>query len=224
MKKVLAILLTLAVLLSLAACGGKADPVAGKYQGIRANPYSKNNETPFVYRDNTWLELKSGGKGSATLYGIFVKLTWAVEGETITVTIGGRESVGTLEDGLITINLLDMGEEQFIKEGMELPVPKVTYNDAGYWELVRIDSENPDYRVPEEYMEIFRNSGILMYMDLKNDGTGVLNINEEIELIWQDGTITLPGEDLSGSYTLENGRLVLTMAEMVCIFRAEEKP
>ena len=222
MKKLLAILLTLAVLLSLASCSG-GDPNAGKYLGLRKN-YSSNGETPYVYKTNTWMELKSGGKGSAAISGVFVKLTWLVEGDTITVTIGGIENIGTLEDGLITINLLDMGEMLFLKEGLEFPAPKVTYNDAGYWELVRIDSENPEYRVPEEYMEIFRNSGILMYMDLKNDGTGVLNINEEIDLTWQDGTITLPGEDLTGSYTLENGQLVLNLAEMVCVFRAAEKP
>ena len=69
MKRLLAVLLSLAMLLSLAACGGSAerDPNAGKYIGISAAVGGFAMPMSDVYPGETWIELKSGGKGSIML-------------------------------------------------------------------------------------------------------------------------------------------------------------
>ena len=134
MKKIVAILLTIAMLLSLSACGGgEPDPNAGKYQGISAKALGMTMAMSELYPGETWVELKSGGKGTVMLDGDDFPMKWTLDGEAITITIDGVDSVGRLADGVITVDLMDMGVEMtFLKEGTEMPAPEVTYNDAGY--------------------------------------------------------------------------------------------
>lgn len=134
MKKTIVILLTIAMLLSLAACGGgEPDPNAGKYQGISAKALGMTMAMSEVYPGETWVELKSGGKGTVMLDGDDFPMKWTLDGEANTITIDGVDSVGRLADGVITVDLMDMGVEMtFLKEGTEMPAPEVTYNDAGY--------------------------------------------------------------------------------------------
>ena len=226
MKKLLAILLALTMLLSLAACGGSAeeDPNAGKYLGTTAKALGMTMEMSEVYPGETWVELKSGGKGTIMLDGDDFSMKWALEGEAITITIDGVDSVGTLADGVITMDLMNMGVEMtFLKEGMEAPVETATHNDAGYWEVVRVESEDPESAISEEDMEIVKAAGLLMYMELNADGTGIMFIEEEMPLTWVDGTFTFTDDGMSVDYTVENGELTLDMFEMVFILRKGEK-
>ena len=64
MNRILTILLTLAMLLSLAACGGeqKDDPTLGKYIGIQGEMSGIVLTMEELYPGETYLELKSGGK------------------------------------------------------------------------------------------------------------------------------------------------------------------
>ena len=128
MKKIVAILLTIAMLLSLSACGGgEPDPNAGKYQGISAKALGMTMAMSEVYPGETWVELKSGGKGTVILDGDDFPMKWTLDGEAITITIDGVDSVGRLADGVITVDLMDMGVEMtFLKEGTEMPAPEVT--------------------------------------------------------------------------------------------------
>ena len=221
MKKLLAILLTLAMLFSLSACGGgEEDPNAGKYLGTTAKAMGMTMEMSEVYPGETWVELKSGGKGTIMLDGDDFPMKWALEGEAITITIDGVESIGTLADGVITVDLMNMGVEMtFLKEGAEMPVAAATYDDAGYWEVVRVESEDPESAISEEDMEIVKAAGVLMYMELNADGTGIMFIEEEMPLTWQDGTITFTDDAMSVSYVVENGELSLDMFEAVFVLR-----
>ena len=227
MKKLLAIFLTLTMLLSLAACGGSTeeDPNAGKYLGTTAKALGMTMEMSEVYPGETWVELKSGGKGTIMLDGDDFSMKWTLEGETITITIEGVDSVGTLADGVITVDLMNMGVEMsFLKEGAEMPVAAATYNDAGYYDLIRIDGATEEDSVSEEDLTMLREMGTYMYLELLEDGTGMLFMDEEMPVAWSDGTVNFTEDDLSVSYTLEDGILTLDMLESVLVFRKGEKP
>ena len=227
MKKIMALLLTLAMLLSLAACGGSAeeDPNAGKYLGTTAKALGMTMEMSEVYPGETWVELKSGGKGTIMLDGDDFSMKWTLEGETITITIEGVDSVGTLADGVITVDLMNMGVEMsFLKEGAEMPVAAATYNDAGYYDLIRIDGATEEDSVSEEDLTMLRELGMYMYLELLGDGTGMLFMDEEMPVAWADGTVNFTEDDLSISYTLEGDILTLDMLESVLVFRKGEKP
>ena len=226
MKKRIAILLTIVMLLSLAACGGgEPDPNAGKYQGISAKALGMTMDMSEVYPGETWVELKSGGKGTVMLDGDDFPMKWTLDGEAITITIEDVDSVGTLADGVITVDLMDMGVEMtFLKEGAEMPAPKATFNDAGYWEIVRMESDDPASAISEEDMAFAKSVGVLMYMELNADGTGVLFMEDEMPLTWADGAITFTEENMTISYTLASGEMKLDMLETVLVLRRGEKP
>ena len=234
MKRLLAILLILAMLLSLTACGGSAeeDPNAGKYIGISAAVGGFSMPMSDIYSGETWIELKSGGKGTIMLDGDDFKIKWSLEGEEFTLTVQGVDSVGTLSGGDIVIDLMDMGcVMTFEKEGGsitdklgDMAAPAITYNDAGYWDLIRIDGATEEDSVSEEDLTMLRELGMYMYLELLPDGTGVLFIDEEVPVTWQDGTVNFTEDNMSISYTLEDDILTLDMLESVMVFRKGEKP
>lgn len=230
MKKIIALLLALAMLLSLAACGGSAeeDPNAGKYIGISAAVGGFSMPMSDIYPGETWIELKSGGKGDIMLDGDSYSLKWTLEGETFTLTLEGVDSVGTLKNGAIVIDLMDMGcVMTFQKEGTEpaeKEAPAASYNDAGYWDLIRIDGATEEDSVSEEDMAMVKEMGMYMYLELLPDGTGTFFMEEEMAVTWVDGTVNFTEDNMSISYTLENGELILDMLEAKLFFRKGEKP
>ena len=230
MKKIIALLLALAMLLSLAACGGSAeeDPNAGKYIGISAAVGGFSMPMSDIYPGETWIELKSGGKGDIMLDGDPYGLKWTLEGETFTLTLEGVDSVGTLKNGAIVIDLMDMGcVMTFQKEGTEPAeneAPAASYNDAGYWDLIRIDGATEEDSVSEEDMAMVKEMGMYMYLELLPDGTGTFFMEEEMAVTWVDGTVNFTEDNMSISYTLENGELILDMLEAKLFFRKGEKP
>ena len=230
MKKIIALLLALAMLLSLAACGGSAeeDPNAGKYIGVSAAVGGFAMAMSDVYPGETWIELKSGGRGTIMLGGDDFSITWSVEGEEITISVQGEDSIGTLKNGAIVIDLMDMGcVMTFRKEGAEPAeneAPAASYNDAGYYDLIRIDGATEEDSVSEEDMALVKSMGMYMYLELLEDGTGTFFMEEEMAVTWVDGTVNFTEDNMSISYTLENGELVLDMLEAKLFFRKGEKP
>lgn len=230
MKKIIAFLLAICMLLSLAACGGSTeeDPNAGKYIGISAAVGGFSMPMSDIYPGETWIELKSGGKGDIMLDGDSYGLKWTLEGETFTLTLEGVDSVGTLKNGAIVIDLMDMGcVMTFQKEGTEPAeneAPAASYNDAGYYDLIRIDGATEEDSVSEEDMALVKSMGMYMYLELLPDGTGTFFLEEELAVTWVDGTVNFTEDNMSISYTIENGELILDMLEAKMFFRKGEKP
>lgn len=84
MKRLLLILLTLGVLVSLAACGGgdaAANAAAGTYEGVHLKPVG---DTEWVEEEFS-LELKADGTGTHSRDGESFSVTWTLEGETFTM-------------------------------------------------------------------------------------------------------------------------------------------
>ena len=262
MKKWIAMALALIMLLSLAACGGETadDPNAGKYQGTTAKAMGMTMDMSEVYPGETWLELKSGGKGTIMLDGDSFPMKWALEGDVFTLTIDGVDSVGKLSNGTIVIDLMDMGcvmtfekeiteeekataqndkdkkeketkkedskkedkkdkdknSEKSIAGALEI-LKTMTYQDAGYWELIRIDSENPDEAIAEEDFAMLKELQLVMYLELFEDGTGILATEEEEDLIWMDGAVCIDGE--TAVYTRENEEILMSEDGTTLVFR-----
>ena len=102
MKKIMALLLTLAMLLSLAACGGN-DPNAGTYNAVSCKALGISLDC-----EGDWLELKGNGKGKVCLMGEEYNCSWTLEGENFTLKNHGDEFTGTLHNGIITLDYGDM--------------------------------------------------------------------------------------------------------------------
>ena len=110
MKKLISVLLILAMVISLAACGSsEPDPNAGIYYGTVGTYSGFSMAVEKLFEGGCSLELKNGGKGEITLGADSYNIKWSLEGETITVSLQGEESVGTLKDGIIEIEFLGMG-------------------------------------------------------------------------------------------------------------------
>lgn len=103
MKKLFAILLTFAIVLSLAACGEKDHPSAGIYNAVSCEALGVE-----LGCEGEWLELKGNGRGTIFLMGEEYSCKWELEGENITVTNHGDEFQGTLHNGIITLDFEDM--------------------------------------------------------------------------------------------------------------------
>ena len=111
MKKLVSLALALVLVLSLTACGSKdggdsADPNLGKYLGAEFS--SDGNEwlsLDEVYDEGeSYIELKSGGKGVFCLGGDATDIKWALESDgSLKLTRDSLESNGTLQNGIITL-------------------------------------------------------------------------------------------------------------------------
>lgn len=119
-KFAIALLMAIAMLLSLAACGDKGPDVTGKYICVGESYYDAPLEEPY---QESWLELKKGGKG---IYysGFEFNIKWKLDGEAFSATVSflGMEDTmeGTLKDGVIDVKYGDM-TIRFVKESVEVP-------------------------------------------------------------------------------------------------------
>ena len=102
MKKIIALLVNLVIVLSLAACGGN-DPNAGTYNAVSCKALGISLDC-----EGDWLELKGNGKGKVCLMGEEYNCSWTLEGESFTMKNHGDEFSGTLRNGIITLDYGDM--------------------------------------------------------------------------------------------------------------------
>ena len=111
MKKLISLALALVLVLSLTACGSKdggdsADPNLGKYLGTEfsgdGNEWLSLDE---VYDEGeSYIELKSGGKGVFCLGGDATDIKWVLESDgSLKLTRDSLESNGTLQNEIITL-------------------------------------------------------------------------------------------------------------------------
>ena len=111
MKKILAALMTVALVLSLAACGGsKPDPNEGVYTAKSGEYNGISISIEDAFKGGFTLELKSGGRAVLTTGGQDFNLKWSLDGKDFTLTASDSEYTGTLADGVLTLrNVLDSG-------------------------------------------------------------------------------------------------------------------
>ena len=111
MKKSVVLLLCLCLLLTAAACGSAPDdPNAGVYECVSVEMSGISLDINEVYPDGVTLELKSGGKGTITMENRDFGLKWeAAEDKTLTLEIDGETSQGTIDNGVIVVDLMGMG-------------------------------------------------------------------------------------------------------------------
>ena len=224
MKKLAAILLALAMLFTLAACGEKdndSDPNLGRYEGTTIEAMGVTMNLSDIYEGENYVELKSGGKCVMTLEGDAAEGTWTLNGEDITITIEGIDSTGTLKDGTLVVDFMEMGMPMtFVKGGAS--APKTSTADVS-------ETEEPTIEVPDApyawwegdwYGWWVVNSGTGVYagedgswwdacarIELDADGSGTL-------ILWDDSceagqTIANAAVQASADLTT-SGRLVST--------------
>ena len=127
MKKVLVVVLALAMIFALAACGDgggavNTDPNAGHYDCTQIEMFGLAMAVEDIYENGAYIELNDGGKCVINLDGDSYKADWALDGDAITITIEGVDSVGTLTDGVMVIDLMELGMNcTFVLEGVEIP-------------------------------------------------------------------------------------------------------
>ena len=110
MKKSIVLLLCLCLLMLSAACGGAADdPNAGVYDCVSVEMSGITLDIDEVYPGGASLELKGNGKGTITLDSQEFAMKWEVVDKDITIEIEGETSQGTIDNGVIVIDLMDMG-------------------------------------------------------------------------------------------------------------------
>ncbi|MCR5738169.1 MAG: hypothetical protein K6G64_11050 [Eubacterium sp.] len=111
MKKILALVLSLMMVLSLTACGGK--DYTGKYNAVSV----KAEGMEIKVGDDTWktifpdeksipyIELKKDDKCTFMFDSESEDGKYSVKDDKITVTIDGDDAKGTIKDNKITLNL-----------------------------------------------------------------------------------------------------------------------
>lgn len=234
MKKFLAILLAALMLFSLTACGGDkdsvaaADPNLGLYKGVHVVTFGV--EMPFeeVYGEGNSIELKDGGKAEFNLGGDSMKCDWELKCEELTVTVEGVPSSGTLKDGVMSIDFMNMGIEMvFAKEGVTVESSASSSEEPaavldGFYPVYSavIGGNEIDYEtlviaeVAESYI-IFNTDGTgeVYFQDSESDtftydmASGILTDSSGMEFaFYADGdavTVEFPLQDMTMTYVLD---------------------
>lgn len=144
MKKFLASLLAVVMLLTLTACGGgEPDPNAGKYLGVSCEVMGTVMTMEEVYDGENYLELKNGGKAELVLEGDKMPGTWTLDGEKLNIVIEGDDCPGTLKDGIAVFDLIGSGVIlTFVKEGVTPPTTKPAATlEPGFYPLYAVDQD-----------------------------------------------------------------------------------
>ena len=117
-RKLPVLLLCLILILPLTACGQNSGQSGNNiYIGSTVNILGEPSPINQVYhKGENSIELKPDGTGVFLLDGVPIDITYTLEGTDITMTADGMESVGTLEDGVLTFDFFGMDIEMvFVK-------------------------------------------------------------------------------------------------------------
>ena len=190
------VVLVVALVLLLGGKGGMDDPTLGRYEGV-----SCTIDGVEVGAEDEWIELKAKNKADVCIMGQEFSGTWKLDGEAFTFKQGGDKYEGTLKDGVMTLDIAGM-LYTFEKQGGAADnsgKPGKRAAEAGYWTLLRVDGTNA---MSEDDVAMFKELGIEICAELKEDGTGVLALDNPVNVTWADGVITADdGSKLS--YKLE---------------------
>ena len=112
MKRYFTIFVILSLFL-LWACGYDAyDPALfGHYTGTTIDAEGYTIDMTSVYAGSNYIELSENGKGKLCLSNHVYEMEWGMNGSGFTLDALGKKSKGTLKNGVILLNYLDMGME-----------------------------------------------------------------------------------------------------------------
>ena len=222
MKKLISILLTLAMALSLCACGGPKydESLMGVYTCYAVEMLGIEMKADEVLSQTSTLELKQGGKAKMNIEGTSGSVKYTLDGETITMDIDGETATGTLKDGVLNIEIMSMNM-YFIQEGKE--VPEVTAPEVGYFtfESMEMDGET----LNRDDLLAIGGDPDSFFLIMNEDGTGTLAIAGEDaqQLTWKDGTISMGDETVP--YTVDGDTLTVEEDGSKMIFtRSSDTP
>lgn len=131
MKKITAVVIALALCLSLAACGSSAradDALVGKYIAVSGTALGVTLTGDDV--SDFTLDVKSGGKATISVEGTDANGKWTNDDTTFTLTVDGTDMVGQIGQDTITFEgfleemvgvSMDM---KFAKEGTDAAKPE----------------------------------------------------------------------------------------------------
>ena len=106
-KRVLCVILVLVLSLSLCACS--ADPNCGLYtcKTVTVGDLSVNADKAYV--NGASIELKTAGACTVNLDGAQYDGSWKSGDNSVTITLEGTDSVGTINGNTISIDLYGVG-------------------------------------------------------------------------------------------------------------------
>ena len=202
------------ILVSCLGGKGKDDPNLGRYEGV-----SCMAEGMELGADGAWMELKAKGKADVCVLDTEFSGTWKLDGQTFTFKQGGDQFEGTLKDGVL---IIDFGGLVYTFEkagGTKAEKPVKTAAEVGYWTLLRVDGAAN--AMSEEDVAMFKDLGIEMFADLKEDGTGVLVLDNPANITWAGGIITAE-DGTTLTYKLEKDLLKIEMGTEVYVMTRGE--
>lgn len=94
---------------------------------------------------------------------------------------------------------------------------------AGFWEMIRIDSETAGADISEENLTLAKAAGTAFYLELSVDGTGAFQMGEEMMLVWDNNSMIFDN-GIAASYHLEDDLMILDMGNIKPVLRKGEKP
>lgn len=111
MKRIVSLLLLIALIFALAACGSEEpDPNAGVYEASTAEYSGITISIDTIFPEGFSLELKNGGKAIFRYEGKDYNMKWTLDGTTFHAEGGGADLDGTLSEGVMVLeNVLDSG-------------------------------------------------------------------------------------------------------------------
>lgn len=231
MKKLLAILLSVVMVMSLVACGGdqkeddEAD-VLGLYICTEVEVEGERIDINLIDDENEYsLELKKNGKGVITLENDEFTCTWELDGEDLHIVTDDEsiDSTGTLKDGVIEIKFEETLWIYEIEGGKKSDKKEEEPSVLGMYlcDTVEVEGEVVDIEYigePEDYA-----------LELQEDGEGVLILEgEELDITWEldDEELYLLYEESGEEYeyygTLVEGVIVIDMEDAIWTFELSD--
>lgn len=206
MKKLISILLTLAMAVGLCACGGPKydESLMGVYTCYAVEMLGVEMEADEVLSQTSTLELKQGGKGKMDIEGTSGSIKYTLDGENITVDVDGETAAGTLKDGILHIEIMSM-DMYFVQEGKEAPA--LTAPEVGYFVFDSLEMDGE--AITRDDLKELGGDPDSLFLLMNEDGTGTMvTANEDVQsIVWKNGTITTANETIS--YTVEGDRLTM---------------
>ena len=204
------------LILVLNGLKGKGDPNLGMYEAVSCDAYGME-----LGVDDEWIELKSGGKAVLKLMGEEYNCKWSLDGEDLTIKQAGDEYDGTLADGMLTI---DFGSRTYtyVMEGQDPSVVAPTQepeslSHVGTWTLVRAEGGDADEFLNEDMIALLEEMGMVIYVELYEDGTGVMSVDDFYTLTWHDNTIVLE-DGTEATFAVVDGELLVESDGTTLVF------